>query len=174
MKSCGAAQNQAGRPWPNRLALIHLRASTEYCIPGSRSIIHSRSSTLVNRDAYCGRCSGGVALRIRHLERDGVHTPIEVSVSLDAELHRLTVRSNHNIVQSRSVGASETVFWFITAHADNNHIADIHIGIAGGSGTSDEVGHVERVVIVVRWPHVYVAVAQCDYRRATHSQGRAL
>src|SRR5689334_13607859 len=110
---------------PIRLLLRHSfsRTTTRHRITCTRSVIDGRRSTLVNGHGNLGCCRGCVASRIPDPESDRVNAPIQISVALGAQLHRLAVRRDHNVVESVTVSAARIVLGLIAADAGNHYTA---------------------------------------------------
>src|SRR2546425_10673073 len=122
--------------------LLPSGARARHGVTRTRSVINSGSAGLVNRHSRLGRCRRRVAHRIRDLERDRINTSIQISVTLGAELHRLTVRRNHDVVESVPVSATQIVLKLIAADAGYHHAAR-EIAVAARGSAGNEICHVE-------------------------------
>src|SRR6185295_6529175 len=133
----------------------------------------SRSSAVIDRgavisyrhfDLNCRRAA--VAERIGDPECNRVDTSIKVTVTFAPQLDRLAIRSNHDVVESVTVTATQIVLGLVAAHLLNDDIVDVYARIATRACAGDKVRDVEGLVLMVRWPHRRRSRAQRDDRCA--------
>jgi len=85
----------------------------------------------------CGP-STDIARSIRHLERDRVDTSVSITPPFSAELDRLAVVRNNNVVQG--VAIRTAVFSLIAGHLTDLHISDAYTRVTIIHDAGDQIG----------------------------------
>jgi len=80
-------------------------------------------------------------MSVRNLQRDDIDASVAVALSLSAELHRITVGRDHDVVDRKPVRIR--IVRLITGSADNLHTTDTDVRIAIVADAGNEVADVE-------------------------------
>ena len=104
----------------------------------------------VMRHNDLGRSPPDVAMRIRHLKGDRIDAAVAVTLALSAQLNRLTIGSDNNIV--RGVTVTIAVLDFVAGDLLNDDVTNADAAtVVTGSGY--ELSQLEGGVFMVRRPH---------------------
>lgn len=114
------------------------------------SAVNRRGAVLRLRYGYCGSGGAHIAGCVSNSEGNRVNTTIPAAISLGSELHRLTVGGDDDIVQSIPVSVA---ILDLVARNTRDHYAAGDISITVRDRTANKVGDVERLVLMVWWPH---------------------
>ena len=95
-----------------------------------------------------------------------VNASIKVAVTFAPQLDRLTIRCNHDVVESVTVRATEIILGLVATHLLNNHIVDVYTRIATRACAGDKVSDVERLILMIRRPHGRRSITQRNDGRA--------
>ena len=87
-----------------------------------RSAVYSGSAVLIDWHGHVSCRSRRMANGIRYRERDGVNAPVKVPVALSAQLDRLAITRNHDVIDGAAVSAGRIVVQLVTGNAHDDDV----------------------------------------------------
>src|SRR5205085_2135863 len=104
----------------------------------NRAIVHC-GATIGYRYIDLNCCRTSVAERIGDLKCNRIHASIKVAIAFAPQLDRLAIRSNHDVIESCTVSATQIVLQLVAAHLLNDDTAGHVVRITTCSCTRHEV-----------------------------------
>ena len=95
-------------------------------------------------------------------EGDGVNTTIEITVAFSAQLNRLAICGDYNVVDCIAVSSARVIVELIARNLENLDAVNCYSSIASIRGALHEIRDRNRLVSVIGWPQRDVHVFKRD------------
>src|SRR5712691_3911642 len=112
------------------------------------------------RNSYFGGCGRRIARGVSDQESDRIDTTIAAAFTLSAQLHRLTVRGDHDVVHSVAIAIA--ILNLVAGHQSNHHAVEIYVRVKIVAGACRQIANLDRVVTVVRRPERNLVAVQSN------------